>query len=154
SAFDDMPTVVAAMREGAADFIAKPLDLHQVRRVLGRTLDDRRTRERARAATEAEAAGHRLDEVGGRDPTVLAPDKLGGQAAAVRTNVLIRGETGTGKELIARAIHYNSADAGEPFVALNCTALASNLLESELFGHVRGSFTGAHTSRRGRFDLA
>jgi DNA-binding NtrC family response regulator len=154
SAFDDMPTVVAAMREGAADFIAKPLDLHQVRRVLGRTLDDRRTRERARAATEAATAAHRLDELVGRDPSMLATYKLVGQAAGVRTNVLVRGETGTGKELIARAIHYNSADAGEPFVALNCTALASNLLESELFGHVRGSFTGAHTSRRGRFDLA
>jgi DNA-binding NtrC family response regulator len=154
SAFDDMPTVVAAMREGAADFIAKPLDLHQVRRVLARTLDDRRTRERARAVTEAEAAAHRIDELVGRDPTMLATYKLVGQAAAVRTNVLIRGETGTGKELIARAIHYNSADAAEPFVALNCTALASNLLESELFGHVRGSFTGAHTNRRGRFDLA
>jgi DNA-binding NtrC family response regulator len=154
SAFDDMPTVVAAMREGAADFIAKPLDLHDVRRVLSRTLDDRRTRERARVVTEAEAAAHRLDELVGRDPAMLATYKLVGQVAAVRANVLIRGETGTGKELIARAIHYNSADAAEPFVALNCTALASNLLESELFGHVRGAFTGAHASRRGRFDLA
>ena len=154
SAFDDMPTVVVAMREGATDFLAKPLDLHDVRRVLSRTLEDRRTRERARADSEAEAAAHRIDELVGRDPSMLVTYKLVGQAAAVRTNVLIRGETGTGKELIARAIHYNSPDAGEPFVALNCTALAPNLLESELFGHVRGAFTGAHTSRRGRFDLA
>jgi len=154
SAFDDMPTVVAAMREGAADFLAKPLDLHDVRRVLTRALDDRRIRERARVATEAELEAHRIDQLIGRDPLMLETYKLVGQAASVRTNVLIRGETGTGKEVIARAIHYNSRDATEPFVALNCTALASNLLESELFGHIRGAFTGAHASRRGRFDLA
>jgi transcriptional regulator with PAS, ATPase and Fis domain len=72
---------------------------------------------------------------------MIATYKAVGQAASVRTNVLIRGESGTGKELIARAIHYNSAEAAEPFVALNCTALPSTLLESELFGHVKGSFT-------------
>jgi DNA-binding NtrC family response regulator len=80
--------------------------------------------------------------------------KLVGQLAANRTNVLIRGETGTGKELIARAIHFNSADAAEPFVPVNCTAIPETLLESELFGHVRGSFTGAVSDRRGRFALA
>jgi two-component system response regulator AtoC len=154
SAFDDMPTVVAAMREGAADFLAKPLELGDLRRVLKRVLEDRRTRARARAASESAAARYQLDALVGRDPTMLQTYKLVGQAAAVRTNVLIRGESGTGKELIARAIHFNSADHDEPFVALNCTALPATLLESELFGHVRGSFTGANSSRRGRFELA
>src|SRR5262249_50624703 len=103
---------------------------------------------------EDDAAPYQLDALVGRDPAMLATYKLVGQAAAVRSNVLIRGETGTGKELIARAIHYNGAARDEPFVALNCTALPSTLLESELFGHVKGSFTGATGSRRGRFDLA
>ncbi len=154
SAFDDMPTVVSAMREGAADFLPKPVDLHDLRRVLTRLMDDRRVRERLALAVEENSDGYRLDELIGRAPGMVATYKLVGQAAAVRTNVLIRGESGTGKELIARAIHYNSAEAGEPFVALNCTSLPSTLLESELFGHVRGAFTGAHAARRGRFELA
>jgi DNA-binding NtrC family response regulator len=154
SAFDDMPTVVTAMREGAADFLPKPLDLQDLRRVLDRIFADRRARERARVAVDLEAARFRLDELVGRDARMIETYKLVGQAAAVRTNVLIRGESGTGKELIARAIHYNSPDSLEPFVALNCTALPPYLLESELFGHVRGAFTGAHSARRGRFELA
>ena len=154
SAFDDMPTVVTVMREGATDFLAKPLDLHDLRRVLQRVFDDRRVRERLQQTAEGAAASYQLDELIGGAPGMVAIYKLVGQAAAVRTNVLIRGETGTGKELIARAIHYNSSDATEPFVALNCTSLPSTLLESELFGHVRGAFTGAHAARRGRFDLA
>ncbi|HYV98140.1 MAG TPA: sigma-54 dependent transcriptional regulator [Gemmatimonadaceae bacterium] len=154
SAFDDMPTVVAAMREGACDFLAKPLDLHDVRRVITRVLDDRRTRERSRLSRQDDAAPYQLDSLVGRDPAMVATYKLVGQAAAVRSNVLVRGETGTGKELIARAVHYNSADKNDPFVALNCTALPSTLLESELFGHVKGAFTGATGSRRGRFELA
>lgn len=154
SAFDDMATVVRAMREGAADFLPKPLDLRDLRRVLAGVFEDRRMRERIRQGAEGEAEHYRLDELVGRDPSMLATYKLVGQAAGVRSNVLIRGETGTGKELIARAIHFNSPDAAEPFVALNCTALPSTLLESELFGHVRGAFTGAHATRRGRFELA
>jgi DNA-binding NtrC family response regulator len=142
SAFDDMPTVVAAMREGARDFLAKPLDLHDVRRVLARAKDDRRLRARAHETTEAEAASYRIDQLVGRDPRMLETYKLVGQAAARRTNVLIHGETGTGKELIAKAIHYNSADAAEPFVALNCTALPSTLLESGVVRPCEGSIPG------------
>jgi transcriptional regulator with GAF, ATPase, and Fis domain len=80
--------------------------------------------------------------------------KLVGQAAATRATVLVRGESGTGKELVARAIHTNSRDSAQPFVPVNCAALPNTLLESELFGHVRGAFTGAHETRRGRFALA
>ena len=154
SAFDDMPTVVTAMREGALDFLPKPLDLHDLRRVIRRIFEDRRLRDRVRAVAEESAAAHKLKELVGRDPKMIAMYKLVGQAAATRTTILIRGESGTGKELIARAIHFNSPDAKEPFVALNCTALPATLLESELFGHVRGAFTGAHATRRGRFELA
>ncbi|KPK79270.1 MAG: hypothetical protein AMS25_13235 [Gemmatimonas sp. SM23_52] len=154
TAYDDMPTVVTAMREGAIDFLVKPLDLHDLRRVIGKVFEDRRTRERARRAVEEEASAYRLDELVGHDPRMIEIYKLVGQLAANRANVLIRGETGTGKEVIARAIHYNSPDAAEPFIPVNCTAFAPTLLESELFGHVKGAFTGAVSDHRGRFALA
>ncbi len=154
TAYDDMPTVVAAMREGACDFLVKPLDLHDLRRVLAKVFEDRRTRERVRRAAEEMASAYKLNELVGHDPRMIEIYKLVGQLAANRASVLIRGETGTGKEVIARAIHFNSADAAEPFIPVNCTAFAPTLLESELFGHVKGAFTGAIADHRGRFALA
>jgi two-component system response regulator AtoC len=151
TAYDDMPTVVSAMREGAVEFLVKPLDLHQVRRVLDAVFDDRRARARAPRAPPAELA---LGDLAGRDPRMIAVYKLIGQAAMTRATVLIRGESGTGKELVARAVHSNSAAAAEPFVPVNCAALPTPLLESELFGHIRGAFTGAVSARKGRFALA
>jgi DNA-binding NtrC family response regulator len=155
TAFDDMATVVTAMRQGAADFLVKPLDVGDLRRTLGRVLEDRRARERARrSSTGDEGTPAITDELVGHDPRLIEIFKLVGKLAAGTTNVLIRGESGTGKELIARAIHLHSTNAAEPFVPVNCTALPTTLLESELFGHVRGSFTGAHADRRGRFAQA
>jgi DNA-binding NtrC family response regulator len=153
TAFDDMPTVVSAMRDGAVEFLTKPLDLHELRIVLDRVFEDRRARRRAK---EAGAAETRLDLEGlvGRTPEMIAVYKLIGQTAGTRATVLVRGESGTGKELVARAIHANSPNAAEPFIAVNCAALPSTLLESELFGHVRGAFTGAAGARKGRFALA
>jgi two-component system, NtrC family, response regulator HydG len=157
TAFDDMPTVVTAMREGAVEFLVKPLDLHELRRVLARVFADRRARDRTRGAAVDSLLhlpeGHPGALVG-RAPAMIALYKRIGQAAASRAAVLVRGESGTGKELIARAIHANSAEAAAPFVAVNCAALPSTLLESELFGHVRGAFTGATGDRKGRFALA
>jgi DNA-binding NtrC family response regulator len=154
TAYDDMPTVVRGMRAGALDFLVKPINLDELEDVLRRAAEDHRTRERARRAIEDEARAYRLDELVGKDPQMIAVFKLVGQLAASRVNVLIRGESGTGKEVVARAIHFNSTDAAEPFVPVNCTALPETLLESELFGHVRGAFTGAISDRRGRFALA
>jgi DNA-binding NtrC family response regulator len=154
TAFDDMATVVTAMRQGATDFLVKPLDVVDLRRALARALEDRRARERGRRGTSPEGASTVGDQLVGHDPRMIDIFKLVGKVAAGTTNVLIRGESGTGKELIARAIHLNSAHAAEPFVPVNCTALPSTLLESELFGHVKGSFTGAHANRRGRFAQA
>ena len=151
TAYDDMPTVVAAMREGAVEFLVKPLDLHQVRRVLDATFEDRKSRARAPLAPATDLA---LGDLAGRDPGMIAVYKLIGQAATTRATVLIRGESGTGKELVARAIHSNSVAAAEPFVPVNCAALPTPLLESELFGHIRGAFTGAVNARKGRFALA
>jgi DNA-binding NtrC family response regulator len=151
TAYDDMPTVVSAMREGAVEFLVKPLDLHQVRRVLDGVFADRRERARSPGAKKSPLT---LGDLAGHDPQMIAVYKLIGQAAMTRATVLIRGESGTGKELVARAIHANSAAAEEPFVPVNCAALPTTLLESELFGHTRGSFTGAVNSRKGRFSLA
>jgi len=157
TAFDDMATVVSAMREGALEFLVKPLDLHALRRVLAGVFADRRLRGRQTAPPNGEGAYPPEGGPGslvGHDPRMVDVFKRIGQAASHRATVLIRGETGTGKELIARAIHASSADPTTPFVAVNCAALPPNLLESELFGHVRGSFTGATGDRRGRFALA
>ena len=157
TAYDDMSTVVAAMRAGAAEFLVKPLDLHELRRVLARVFEDRITRSRAdRRPVDALRhlpEGH-PEALIGHDPRIIGVYKLIGQAATSRATVLIRGESGTGKELIARAIHAHSSDASAPFIAVNCAALPATLLESELFGHVRGAFTGATGDRKGRFALA
>jgi DNA-binding NtrC family response regulator len=152
TAFDDLPLVAAAMHEGATDFLVKPLDLHQLRRLLERVFEDRAAR--AAPGARGGAAEVTAASLVGRDPRMVEIFKVVGQVAGSRTNVVIRGESGTGKELIARAIHESSPYRSEPFVAVNCTALPSTLLESELFGHVKGAFTGATSDRRGRFAQA
>jgi DNA-binding NtrC family response regulator len=154
TAFDDMATVVAAMRKGATDFMVKPLDVSELRRIMTRILEDRRVRRSAAGQPGMPDAADGACSLVGHDPRMIEIFKLVGKVAAGVTTVLVRGESGTGKELIARAIHLNSAHAREPFVPVNCTALPSTLLESELFGHVRGSFTGAHADRAGRFAQA
>ena len=151
TAYDDMPTVARAMREGAFDFLVKPLELGELREVLRRVVEDRSLRE-GRGQVRAEE--YRLDQLVGRDPRMIDIYKVVGQLAANRVSALLRGETGTGKGMVARAIHYNSPAADQPFIAVNCTALPETLLESELFGHVRGACTGAVSDRRGRFALA
>jgi DNA-binding NtrC family response regulator len=152
TAYDDLQTIATAMREGAEDFLVKPLDLHALRSVVGRIFEDRRLRAAAVApAGDEHALG---EELIGHDPRMIEIFKIVGQVAATRANVLIRGQSGTGKELIAQAIHSSSSFCQEPFVPVNCTALPSTLLESELFGHVKGAFTGAASDRRGRFALA
>jgi DNA-binding NtrC family response regulator len=154
TAHEDMRTAIAAMKAGAYDYLVKPLDLDHIDLIVGRCLRDRAARARASRLVVEAAEPFALDRLVGRHPAMIATYKLIGQVADTRTPVLVRGETGTGKELIARAIHFNSRTAEEPLDALNCTAVAETLLESELFGHVRGAFTGAVADRRGRFELA
>jgi DNA-binding NtrC family response regulator len=150
TAFDDLPTVVQAMRQGAVDFLVKPLDLEQVKEVMEKAFSDRDAARAARSAEDRSGA----QRIVGRHPKMIQIFKVIGKVASSRTNVVIRGESGTGKELVARAIHEGSPFADEPFIPVNCTALPATLLESELFGHVRGSFTGAASDRKGRFALA
>jgi len=154
TAHEDMATAVAAMKAGAYDYLVKPLDLDAIDLLVARCFEGRSLRRRAGHLSRVAAEGHGLGELVGRDPAMIDIYKLIGVLSENRATLLMRGETGTGKECIARAIHFNSPEKGEPFVAINCTALAETLLESELFGHVRGAFTGAVESRKGYFELA
>jgi DNA-binding NtrC family response regulator len=151
--YEDMSTTIGAIREGAYDYLVKPLDLDQLDLVLQRCFRDRAARKRGRGERVDGNAGN-PDFIAGRSPQMIEIYKQIGMLAGTRAPVLIRGETGTGKELIARAIHNFSPWAAEPFIAINCTAVAETLLESELFGHTKGSFTGAAYDRKGRFEQA
>ena len=154
SAYEDLSTVASAMRDGAVDFLVKPLDLHEVREVVGK-IHSERSRQRVPAKpVDAAALTPPGTDIIGHTPGMIEVFKRVGQAAGNRATVLIRGESGTGKELVARSIHHNSADSAEPFVAVNCAALPEDLLESELFGHLKGAFTGASSDRAGRFVSA
>jgi len=154
TAHEDMPSAIRAMKAGAYDYLVKPLDLDEIDLLLERCFRERALRRRVRHLSEEAAEPYALDQLVGRDPQMIEIYKMIGVLAENRTTVLVTGETGTGKEVVARAIHYSSAGSGEPFLAVNCTALPGPLLESELFGHVRGAFTGATASRRGYFELA
>ncbi len=151
TAHDDMETAVTAMKSGAFDFLVKPVDPKAVQALADRCF---RERELIEGAEAAEAVSVPRGRLVGRHPRMIEIYKTIGVLAANRATVLVRGETGTGKEVIARAIHENSEHASQPFIAVNCTALTDTLLESELFGHVKGAFTGATAARRGYFELA
>jgi two-component system, NtrC family, response regulator AtoC len=151
--YEDVRTAIGAIQNGAYDYLVKPVDLDQLDVLLERCFRDRAARRRL----DSEPAGPtHVDDgrVVGRSPGMIELFKLIGRLSGTRAPVLIRGETGTGKELVARSIHDYSPWADEPFVAINCTAVAETLLESELFGHTKGSFTGAVGDRKGRFELA
>jgi two-component system nitrogen regulation response regulator GlnG len=143
---------IEAMRQGAYDYLFKPLDLLQLRRVVGQALDvARRMREPAvlpEAAPDPDADGVLV----GACPAMQEVYKAVGRVAAQNVPVLITGETGTGKELVARAIYQHGPRAQAPFLALNCAAIPEQLLESELFGHEKGAFTGADRKRIGKFE--
>ncbi len=152
---DDMPTTIKAMQQGAYDYLPKPVDLNRLSKILSRLLDNMELSEKLNVIVDEKAKEHRLEDLMvGHDPRMLEIFKTIGNVTRSRVTVLIEGESGTGKELIARAIHFNSSWSLEPFIAVNCTALAETLLESELFGHVKGSFTGATVDKKGKFELA
>jgi two-component system response regulator AtoC len=148
---------IEAMKLGAYDYITKPFDLDEVLFTARRALMQKAlvSQLEALAATADSAETATLDEeLVGRTPAMLQVFKAIGRVAATRETVLILGESGTGKELVANAIHNNSERAGRPFIKVNCAALSPALLESELFGHERGAFTGAVARRIGRFEQA
>ena len=150
---DDMETAVTAMKSGAFDFLVKPVDPKVLQALAERCFRELNEDDEG-PDTEGEEVTLRNGQLIGRDPQMVEIYKTIGVLARNRATVLIRGETGTGKEVIAHAIHQHSAFSGEPFIAVNCTALTDTLLESELFGHTKGSFTGAISARKGYFELA
>ena len=154
TAFATIDTAVQAIKLGAESYLTKPLELDAVMAIVDRAL------ERTRLSREAAQLRERVDDqfqfgkILGEHPSMQRLMKNIAQVARSRATVLIHGETGTGKELIAAAIHQNSKRKEKPFIRLNCASLSETLLESELFGHERGSFTGALARREGRFKQA
>lgn len=154
TAFASVATAVEAMKLGAYDYIQKPFDGDEIKLLVERTLEHSRLKlENAAYRTAAAEVCAAKPIVGSGEPMAAVKKKIE-QVAVSNATVLIRGESGSGKELIARAIHHGSLRKDKPMLAVNCAALSENLLESELFGHEKGAFTGADKMRRGRFELA
>jgi DNA-binding NtrC family response regulator len=150
SGFGTLQTAIEAVRAGAFDYISKPFDIEEVKKTVQRALDQTGARQLA----ETPAVDFSPGEIIGRTPVMLAVYKQIARAADSVVPVLIVGESGTGKELVAQALHRNSQRVARPFVAINCGALSETLLESELFGHTRGAFTGAVADSKGIFEQA
>jgi DNA-binding NtrC family response regulator len=154
TAFGAVDTAVAAMKEGAADYLTKPVNMTELVLVLAREMERRRLRQEAGSLRARLAERYSFENIVGSAPVMQEIFKTVAQVAGAKASVLITGESGTGKELIAAAVHQRSPRAKGPFVKLHCAALAETLLESELFGHERGAFTGAVGRREGRFAQA
>ena len=154
TAFGSMETSVAAIRAGAYDFVTKPLEIDDLVMTIERALKHRTLREEVKRLKSAVDDAHRFDEILGASAPMKKVYDLVSRVAESDTSVLITGESGTGKELVARALHQKSGRKDGPFVAVNCAAMPESLLESELFGHVKGAFTDARQSRTGLFVQA
>ena len=147
-------TAVKAMKLGAFDYLSKPFDPDELKHIVDRALERRRLLLENRNLKSEVSSKYRFENIVGSSPAMQTVYGLIAKCAPTNSTVLITGESGTGKEMIARAIHYNSLRKDETFVTVDCNTLSENLLESELFGHVKGSFTGAVTNKRGMFDIA
>jgi DNA-binding NtrC family response regulator len=149
TAFGSMETAVGAMRAGAYDFITKPIDMDQLSLTLGRAIQLRALRDEVKRLREQVAAPKVFGDIIGNSPPMARVFDLLNRVSDSEATVLVTGESGTGKELVARALHQRSRRSEGPFVAINCAALPENILESELFGHVRGAFTDAKLAKPG-----
>ena len=154
TAYGTVDVAVEAMKRGAYDFLTKPVNLEKLELLIGRALEVRKTKEENTDLHERLDKKYSFEGIIGESGSLAAVLERVRLVAPANTTVLLEGETGTGKELIAQSLHQNSNRAREPFVAVHCAALPSNLLESELFGHEKGAFTGASEKRIGRFEAA
>ncbi len=151
TAHGTVATAVDALKKGAFDYITKPFDQEELKNVIGKAV-----KTRVLSEEEVRLVASELDrsEIVGKSPSMAKIFDVIRKVAPTTTNILITGETGTGKELVANAIHANSPRKLNPFIKINCSAIAENLIESELFGYEKGAFTGAVSSKPGRFELA
>ncbi|HWB84435.1 MAG TPA: sigma-54 dependent transcriptional regulator [Bryobacteraceae bacterium] len=154
TAFGTVENAVEAMKAGAYDYITKPVNMDELRLIVDRGLEHLDLQEEVRLLRSSLDQKYGFENILGRSKSLLYVLDMASRAAQATSTVLIRGETGTGKELLAKAIHFNSRRKDRPFVTINCGAIPKDLLESELFGHVKGSFTGALGNKRGKVELA
>jgi two-component system response regulator HydG len=154
TAYANMETAIAAIRAGAYDFLTKPFDMDELALTVERALRHRALREEVKRLRKAVDGSQRFEEILGSSPAMFKMTELVTRVADTETTVLITGESGTGKELVAKALHAKSGRKDGPFVAINCAAMPESLLESELFGHVKGAFTDARNARPGLFIRA
>ncbi len=154
TAFDDMKTTVEAIKLGAYEYLVKPLNAAELDLTIDKALQVRALEEKVSYLVEERQREYTIDNIIGHSAQMRGVFKMIGSVANTRTNVLIQGDSGTGKELVAKAIHYNSPYRDEPFIVINCSAISDTLLESELFGHVKGAFTDAVCETKGKFEIA
>ncbi len=151
TAFGTVDSAVEAMKEGAYDYISKPFKMDEVLIVLSRVVEEKRLRRELVSMREELAGRYSFDNIIGKSKPMQEVFDLIRRVAPTSATVLIRGKSGTGKELVARSLHFNSPRKDKSFVPVNCSAIPEDLLESELFGHVKGAFTGATTDKQGLF---
>jgi DNA-binding NtrC family response regulator len=154
TAFGSIETAIRAIKEGAYDYVSKPFKLDEIKLTIRRALEQKRLLQENLFYRQELITKYKLENIVGRSPQMLQVYKTVARVAESRSTILIAGESGTGKELVARAIHFNSPRSSKSYVAVDCGSLAETLLESELFGHVRGAFTGAVTNKKGLFEEA
>ncbi len=154
TAFGTIENAVEAMRAGAYDYITKPVQIQELRLKVTRALEHLDLQEQIRNLRSSLDRKYGFENILGHANVLLSVLDLASRAAQTSSTVLVRGETGTGKELLAKAIHFNSPRKEKPFVTINCGAIPKDLLESELFGHVKGSFTGAVAHKKGKAEAA
>jgi len=154
TAFGTVQTAVAAMKAGAFDYITTPIDYEELVLVVNRAMEHQRLIEEVQNLRISLDRKYGFESIVGHSQALLSVLEVASRVAQRDSTVLIRGETGTGKELLARAIHQNSRRKEKPFVTINCGAIPRDLLESELFGHAKGSFTGAFAPKRGKVEMA
>ena len=154
TAYSSVETAVEALKNGAYDYLTKPLDFDELRFAMERAMDHTQLKEENRLLRETLGSHFDMRNIIGRSPAMVRLLETVAQVAPSEATILITGESGTGKELIAGAIHFNSPRKDGPFVKINCAAITETLLESELFGHEKGAFTGAYRKKEGRFRQA
>jgi two-component system NtrC family response regulator len=154
TAFGTVETAVEAMKAGAYDYVTKPVNVDELRLIVNRGLEHLDLREEVRALRSSLDKKYGFENILGQSNKLLYVLDMAARAALATSTVLIRGETGTGKELLAKAVHFNSRRKDGPFVTINSGAIPKDLIESELFGHVKGSFTGAFANKKGKVELA